>query len=204
MIKPIDLSPEERAVEKLLDEEGLLHDMDKEHFRHKEDVVVGCCPDGRHFIRGILEPFMSMYDEAHKLCFLPLPRYGGTLVLDEGSLLVLSGHSTDKDFISDMKKAVEMGYEAICLINHFPCVMARKHNIHPLRVVDSLIQAKKRIKEKEGIKGITIACFLQITDGERRRIARIPFKDFLLWKEKGHRASKMLSEPKSYQQILEL
>lgn len=191
MIQLMELLPEERAVEGLLDNEGLLHDMSRDHFRHKEDVAIGCCPDGRHFIRGILEPFMSMYDETHKLCFLPLPEYGGTLVLDENSPLVLPGHTTDIDFINKIRKAVEMGYRAVCLINHFPCVMARKYGIHPLRVVDSLMQAKRRIKIKEGISGVTVACFLQITDGERRRISRIPFKDFLLWKEKGHQINKM-------------
>lgn len=201
MIPMIPLSPEERAMVEALDEAGLLHDIEKEHFRYKEDVAIGCCPDGRHFIRGILDPFMSMYDEANNLCFLPLPEYGGTLVLDQDSPLVLPGHTTDIDFINKIRKAVEMGYKALCLINHFPCAMARKYNIHPLRVIDSLMQAKKRIKEKEGIKGITVACFLQIADGEQRRIVRIPFKDFLLWKEKKHGLS---TELMPYQQILEL
>ena len=199
-MKLLELSLEERAVEELLDKEGLLHDMSRDHFRHKEDVVVGCCPDGRHFIRGVLKPFMNMYDETHKLCFLPLTRYGGTLVLDEDSPLVLPGHSTDKDFINDIKKAVETGYKALCLINHFPCAMARKYNIHPLRVVDSLMHAKKRIKEREGIGDITVACFLQITDGDRRRIARVPFSNFLSWREKNTHQGMSFKTEKYYQQ----
>ena len=197
----MELSPEERAVEELLDAEGLLQDMSKDHFRRKKDVAVGCCPDGRHFIRGVLEPFISMYDETNSLCFLPLPRYGGTLILDEDSPLIFPGHTTDKDFVSDIKKAVEMGYEALCLINHFPCAMARKYNIHAMRVVDSLMHAKKRIKEREGIRDITVACFLQITDGERRRIARVPFGDFLLWREKNtHKGMPLFRADRSYQQ----
>ena len=184
MIKLMELLPEERETERLLDEEGLLHDMDREHFRHKNDVVVGFCIDGRHVVRGVLEPFMSMYDETKGLCFSPIPRYGGTLVLDENSPLVIPGHTTDIDFINDIRKSVEIGYKALCLINHFPCAMARKYNIHPLRVVDSLMHAKKRIKVDEGISDITVACFLQITDGDRRRIARVPYGDFLSWKEK--------------------
>jgi len=201
MIKLMELSSEEREVENILDKWGLLQDMSKDHFRRKKDVAVGCCPDGRHFIRGVLEPFMSMYDETKSLCFMPLLRYGGTLVLDEHSTLVLPGHSTDKDFINDIKKAVEMGYEALCLINHFPCAMARMYDMHPMRVVDSLMHAKKRIKEREGISDVTVACFLQITDGERRRIARVPFGEFLLWRERNtHQGMPIFKEDKSYQQ----
>lgn len=200
MIKLLELSPEERVVEKSLDAEGLLHDMDKEHFHHKKDVIVGYCIDGRHVVRGVLEPFMSMYDETNSLCFSLIPRYGGTLVLDENSPLIRQGHTTDIDFIDDIRKSVEIGYKALCLINHFPCAMARKYNIHPLRVLDSLMHAKKRIKEKEGISDITVACFLQITDGERRRTARVPFSDFLSWREKNTHHDMLLKEDKSYQQ----
>jgi len=59
MIKLMELSSEEREVENILDKWGLLQDMSKDHFRRKKDVAVGCCPDGRHFIRGVLEPMMK-------------------------------------------------------------------------------------------------------------------------------------------------
>ncbi|OGD32475.1 hypothetical protein A3C91_02470 [Candidatus Azambacteria bacterium RIFCSPHIGHO2_02_FULL_52_12] len=178
----MDLSPEEQAVEKLLDSEGLLHDMDKGHFHGKEDVFVVCCPDGRHFVRSIVNPFMEMYEKAHKIQFHPIPRHGGTLLLDECSPLILPGHTTDKDLICDIKFAVKNGYKAGCLINHFPCSMARDHNVRPLHIIDSLMHAKDRIKKKEGISDITVACFLQITDGERRRISHIRCSDFLSWR----------------------
>lgn len=182
MIKPMSLSLEERAVEIILDEAGLLHDMNKEHFRGKEDVVVLCCPDGRQYIRGVFNPFMDMYDGEHKLCLLPLTEYGGTIILDDDSPLVQHGHTTAIDLVAKIKYAVKMGYKAMCPINHFPCGIGREHKIHPVRIVDSLMHAKERIKKKEGVCNITIANFLQITDGERRRISRIPYNDYLLWR----------------------
>ena len=186
MIKQMKLSLEERAVEILLDDAGLLHDVDKEHFRGKEDVIVICCPDGRQFLRGILNPFVEMYDEAHKLCLLPLTEFGGTLILDNDSPLVVPGSTIADDFIRKIKYAVdEMGYKASCPINHQPCSGARRHKVHPLCVVDSLAYAKERIKKKEGV-GITVANFFQITDIEqdRRRLSRVPYNDYVRWR--GH------------------
>lgn len=185
MIEYLKLSPEERATEEVLDEAGLLHDMDKDHFRKKEDMMIGSCPDGRHIIRGVLEPLMSMYEKTHCLCLLPLLRYGGTLVLDDDSPLVQPGDSTARDFINDIKKAVKMGYRSLCQINHFSCAMGREHKIHPLHIVDSLAHAKERIKKREGISNITIVNLLQITDieMERRRLSRIPFNDYIRWRK---------------------
>lgn len=182
MIAPMELSQEERKVMRILKEEGVLQDMSKKHFLGKDDVVAICCPDGRQFVRGIFTPFMNMYDETHKISFHPLPRHGGTLVLDECSPLVHPGHTTDKDLVNDIKDAIEMGYKAICLINHFPCGMARKHNIHPMHIVESLVSAKKRIKRKEGLDMITVACFLQVTDDEQRDMYYISYDKFLSWK----------------------
>jgi len=182
MIERMPLSEEEGAVMRVLKEEGLLEDMSKKHFCGKEDVVAVCCPDGRQFIRGIFAPFMNMYDETHMISFHPLPRHGGTLVLDERSPLVHPGHTTDVDLINDIKDAIEMGYKALCLVNHFPCGMARKHNIHPMRIVESLMTAKERIKRKEGLDAMTVACFLQVTDGEQRDMYYISYDKFLSWK----------------------
>lgn len=184
MIKPMELSHEEREVIDILKKEGLLQDMSKKHFCGKEDVVAVCCPDGRQFVRGIFTPFMNMYDETHTISFHPLPRHGGTLVLDVYSPLVRFGHTTDKDLIHDLKDAVEMGYNAVCLVNHFPCGMARKHNIHPMRIVYSLMAAKKRIKRKEGLSMVTVACFLQVTDGGQRDMYYVSSDSFLSWKER--------------------
>lgn len=181
MIKPMELLPEARAVLRLLKEEELLKDIKKEHFHGKEDVVVVCCPDGRQFVRGVFNPFIDNYADGN-VSFHPLTRHGGTLVLDKRSPLVLPGHTTDKDLIHDLKDAVEMGYKAICLINHFPCGMARKHDIHPMRIVESLMTAKERIKKKEGLSVVTIACFLQVTDGEKRDMYHISYDKFLSWK----------------------
>ena len=178
----MSLSPEEKMALEMLREEGLLKDISKSHFCGKEDVIVVCCPDGRQFVRGIFTPFMNMYDETHIISFHPLPRHGGTLVLDTHSPLVLSGHTTDKDLIHDIKEAVEMGYKAICLVNHFPCGMARKHGIHPMRIIGSLMTAKERIKRKEGLSMVTVACFLQVTEGEKRDIYYISYDKFLSWK----------------------
>lgn len=180
----MSLLPGERAVIEVLKEAGLLHDMKKRHFCGKEDVIMICCPDGRQFMRSIANPFMDMYDEAHKVQFHPLPRHGGTLLLDKNSSLVLPGHTTDKDFIHDIKDAMEMGYKAICLVNHFPCSMARKHNVSPIDIVESLINSKKRIKEEEGITKVTIACFLQVTDGGKRYIYYISSNEYLSWKDR--------------------
>ena len=63
--------------------------------------------------------------------------------------------------MADIELSVTMGYKSIILTVHFPCAMARLHNISPLETIDSLIKAKKRIKEK--ISGTTVACFLQCT-----------------------------------------
>ncbi len=195
MIKPMELSPEERAALEVLKKEGLVQNMNKKHFCGKEDVVAVCCPDGRQFVRGLFTPFMNMYDEPHTVSFHPLPRHGGTLVLDEHSSLVKPGHTTDKDLIHDLKDAVEMGYKAICLVNHFPCGMARKHKIHPVRIVESLFAAKDRIKRKEGLNAVTVACFLQVTDGEQRDMYHISYNEFILWRRErgGHRIIKHLS-----------
>lgn len=181
MVRDMELSPDERAVVGLLDSVGLLHFMDKEHFRGKEDVVVVCCPDGRQFIRGVLNPFMKMYDENQRFRIHPITKHGGTLVLDERSALVRSGHTTGADLVLEVSDAMAMGYEALCLINHLPCGMGRKFNVPPLWIVDSLIAAKWRIKSH--VHGITVACFLQVTDGEKRRIARIPFDDYVAWRK---------------------
>lgn len=178
MIKHMELLPEEKEMLEALKKEGLLKDISKKHFCGKEDVVVICCPDGRQFVRGIFVPFMNMYDETRKISFHPLPRHGGTLVLDVHSPLVLPDHTTDKDLIHDIKDAVEMGYKAICLVNHFPCGMARKHGIHPMRIVESLMKAKERIKRKEGLSMVTVACFLQVTDGEKRDVYYISSNEF--------------------------
>lgn len=185
MVQDMELLPTERATVNLLDSEGLLHYLDKEQFEGKEDVVVICCPDGRHFIRGILNPFMEMYDEHQQLRFHPLTEHGGTLVLDERSPLVRSGHTTGADLITKVEDAVEMGYKALCLINHLPCGMGRKYDIPPLWIVDSLIAAKRRIKAHVGRnKTVTVACFFQVSDGGQRRIARIPFEDYIAWRKK--------------------
>lgn len=178
MIKPMSLLLKEREVLEALKKEGLLQDLSKKHFRGKEDVVVVGCPDGRQFVRGIFNSFMDMYDETHKISFHPLLRHGGTLVLDAHSPLVLPGHTTDKDLIHDIKDAIEMGYKAICLVNHFPCGMARKHNIHPMRIIESLMRAKERIKRKEGLDRVTVACFLQVTDGDERSISYISYDKY--------------------------
>lgn len=180
----MEMLPVERVAVNLLDNEGLLHYLDKEHFIGKEDVVVICCPDGRHFIRGILNPFMEMYDEHQQFRFHPLTEHGGTLILDERSPLVRSGHTIGADLISKVSDAVAMGYKAICLINHLPCGMGRKYNIPPLWITDSLIAAKRRIKAHVSSTPITVACFLQVSDGEQRRIARIPFEDYVIWRKK--------------------
>lgn len=182
MIKPIELSPEARAVLRVLKDEGLLKDINKEHFHGKEDVVVVCCPDGRQFVRGVFNPFIDNYTDNNKISLHPLTRHGGTLVLDEHSPLVRSGYTTDKDLIHDLTDAVEMGYKAICLINHFPCGMARKHGIHPMRIVESLMTSKERIKRKEGLSMVTVACFLQVTDGEQRDMYYISYDKFFSWK----------------------
>ena len=181
MVRNMELLSDERAAVNLLDSEGLLHYLDKEHFRGKEDVVIVCCPDGRHFLRGILNPFMEMYDENQQFRIHPITKHGGTLVLDERSSLVRSGHTTGLDLVLEVSDAMAMGYKALCLINHFPCGMGRKFNIPPLWIVDSLIAAKRRIKLH--VREITVACFLQVADGENRRIARIPFDDYVAWRK---------------------
>ena len=183
MVPRMSLSHEEKVVVEVLRENGLLQNMNKKHFCGKEDVVAVCCPDGRQFVRGIFTPFMNMYDETHTISFHPLPRHGGTLVLDEHSPLVRPGHTTDKDLIHDLKDAVEMGYKAICLVNHFPCGMARKHDIHPTLIIESLFAAKERIKRKEGLT-VTIACFLQVTDGEQRDMYYISYDKFVSWRKR--------------------
>lgn len=183
MIERIQLSEEEIEAIERLDKAGLLHDLDKKHFCGKEDVAVIFCNDGRWALR-IIDGFREMYDKTHELCFLPIPEFGGTLVLDEGSPLVFPGHTTDIDFIGKVKKAVKMGYRAFCNINHIPCAMGREYEIPPLHIVDSLMMAKRRIKGDPDIAKTTIANFIQIGDGNGRvRIARIPSEDYLLWRK---------------------
>lgn len=197
MIKHLELLPEERAVIRVLKDAGLLHDMKKEHFcgngmiPPKKDVIFIGCPDGRHHVRST-KVFMDMYDETHKLSFHPVLWPGGTLVFDENSPLVPVGHTTDKDLIWSIKLAVEMGYKAILDTNHFPCAAAREFKISPIDVIESLMSTKKRFKEKEGIES-TVACFLQVTDGETMEVWRIPSNEYLLWKERlGHEAIQQL------------
>lgn len=191
MIKRMPLTAQEAEVITTLDKAGLLHDMDKEHFRGKEDVGAIFCPDGRWAIRGVIEPFIDMYDEKNTLCLLPLTEFGGTLILDpdsplleKGSEQFPAGNNGDLLLIGKIKKAVKMGYKAFCHINHLPCGMGRAFNIPPMHIIDSLVMAKHRIKAMEGIDKITIASFLQIGDSNGHvRIARIPFEDFLIWRK---------------------
>lgn len=184
MIGCMELTREEKAIVEILDEAGLLRDMDKEDFhrKKKEDVIIVSCSDGRQFLRGIVNPFMEMYDETHTLAFHPMPRHGGTLILDKDSPLVLPGHTTAEDLIGEFDEAVEWGFTAGCLINHFPCGKARKHNVRPLHIVDSLMNAKRLLKRNNGTK-VTIACFMQITDGRETRICHISCDKYLRWRE---------------------
>lgn len=183
MIERMKLTREEQAIVKILDDAGLLRDMDKERFheKKKEDVVIIFCNDGRQFLRGVVNPFMEMYDETNTLAFHPLPRHGGTLVLDKNSPLVSTGHTIAEDFVGEFDEAVEWGYTAGCLINHFPCGKARKHNVRPLHIVDSLMNAKRLLKRNNGTK-VTIACFLQVTDGQQMKIYHISCDKYLHWR----------------------
>ncbi|MBI5912913.1 hypothetical protein HY839_00545 [Candidatus Azambacteria bacterium] len=197
MIKHLELSPEERAVMRVLKDAGLLHDMKKEHFcgnetiPRKENVIYVSCCDGRHYVRST-DVFMKKYDKTHKLSFWPVPWPGGTLVFDDGSKLIKPGHTTDKDLISVIKFALKKGYGAILAENHFPCEAARDNGISPIDVVESLMNAKKRFKEKEGIE-TTIVSLLKVTDGEEMNIHRIPYNDYFSWKERlGYEAIQQL------------
>lgn len=190
MIERMPLSEEEIRVIEMLDRAGLLHDMDKEHFRGKEDVAVIFCNDGRWALR-VIDRFREMYDETNMICVLPLNEFGGTLVLDDNSPLLEKkadcfsrGNGDDLHFMRKIRIAAGMGYRAFCNINHFPCGMGRKYKIPPLHIVDSLMMAKRRIKSDPGIGTITIANFLQIGESNgAARIARIPTEDYLLWRK---------------------
>jgi len=179
------LTGEERAVIKILQEAGLLHCMDRQHFinEKKEDVVIVSCSDGRQFLRGIAIPFMKMYDETKEIAFHPLTRHGGTLILGENSPLVPQGSTMVEDLVREFDEAVKWGYGVCCLIGHIPCGKAREHEIHPLHVVDSIMASKRTLKKQQG-ENVSIACFLQIADGGAwRDIFRIPYTDYLSWRD---------------------
>lgn len=181
MIDLIPSSDQERVLVDALWKGGVLVKMSEEHFTRKNNVIAVYCCDGRQVIRGILVPFMEMYDEKHELAFHAITRHGGTLLLDKNSPLILPGHTTAEDLIIDIRFAVDMGYKDICLINHFPCGMMRKHNMNPIQGIVSLFKAKKRIKYKEKME-VSVACFLQVSDGDKRTIYHFRSSLFPRWR----------------------
>lgn len=189
MIERMELSKRERAVITMLDENGLLHDMEKEHFIGKEDSFLCTCNDSRWALQT-QDYFRDMYDKQKELYIFPINELGGTLALDEDSPLLEKssalpdGNLVDRSVIKKIRFAVKMGHKAGCLINHIPCGKSREHNIDPLQIIDSLMIAKHRIKYVECITGITIACFLQIGESDgRAQFARISYEDYLVWRK---------------------
>lgn len=140
----------------------VLEKLEKHHFEQKLDIVTITCPDGTR-IRHTLKLLLRMYAKCNRngVNYHPLTHHGSGLILVPNSSLVKKNHTTDIDFLYQIKTAVcDIGYKSIALINHLPCKMARNNNIRAIEVVNALVKAKARIKE--GVNGATVACLLQV------------------------------------------
>lgn len=158
----LEMNREETEVIRELERLGILESLDTHHFKKKLDITTITCPDGTR-IRHTFKLLLDMYDEKERngVNYHPLTHHGSGLILVPNSSLVKNGHTTDTDFLDQIKMAVHgIGYRSVALVNHLPCKMARNNDIRAIEVIDALAQAKKRIKKEIG--DVTVACLLQI------------------------------------------
>lgn len=140
-------SSEQRVVEKLI-KEGVAVDPKQHYFDRKLASIIIRCPDGTKssylldLLKEVYKPQMRQHLQHHDFT-----KHGGAILLAPDSPIIPKGRTTDIDLLDDIDFSVKKGFRSIILTAHFPCAMARHNNMPPFTVIDSLVQAKNRIKE---------------------------------------------------------
>lgn len=159
------MTADDRGQVRKLREAGVLEDVKAHRLKQSRGIILVSCFDGDQMY-DIFETCADFQREVRENPRInPVTLGGGPLLIPERSPLIRIAHpEIDIMILGQIKMAREMKeIHSIALYAHAPCGAATKCGLNVFAIIELLIEAKIRIKEK--FDGVSVACFLHVDKG---------------------------------------
>lgn len=165
---------------KLAREAGVLLEIEGRRIASSNGTIFVGCSDGDQF--ADLYRFHTTTCKCDEVRHHPLLLNGGALLLSSNS--PITGAKRDgRVLLRHIHVASRIkGIKTLVLYTHCPCGVAYGAKLDIFEVVRLLVEAKLRIRLRNGGRGISISCFIHVDYGNRKRtyfVDRIKATEFL-------------------------